>query len=85
MGLKARLGAMILYVTDLKRSLEFYRDVLGMKVSLFTDPFQYGLADAGSVEIMFFKRKEEHPGQKNPSRLAAITIRAQASASESAS
>ncbi len=45
----ARIGHVLLGVTDLQRSLEFYRDQLGLKVQFSTAGFAF--LDAGGVTL----------------------------------
>ena len=64
----AKIGAIVFYVKDVKRTEVFYRDVLGLKTKLMPpadDPDHntpWMMTDVGDTSLIFFERAER-PGK----------------------
>jgi predicted enzyme related to lactoylglutathione lyase len=63
-----KIGAIVYYVQDLKRSEKFYRDTLGVNVTIRptgdpSDPDEmFMMGDIGDITLVFFQ-KPEKPGK----------------------
>lgn len=58
--------AIVFYVKDIKRSVDFYRDVLGLSIRAGAgteagEHHEYAMADAGEISLIFFEG-EHRPG-----------------------
>ena len=51
------VGAIVFFVSDLERSIVFYRDTLGLPVTVLDgDEGGYGLANVGELSLVFIPR-----------------------------
>lgn len=64
-----KIGAIVYYVKDLRRSEKFYRDTLGINVSVRptgdpSDPEEmFMMGDIGDITLVFFQKPDEKPGK----------------------
>ncbi len=61
-----KLGYTILYVEDVRRSLDFYAQAFGQTVKFLHDSGDFGELDTGSTSLAFSSRKLMTELQKNP-------------------
>lgn len=64
-----KIGAIVYYVKDLRRSERFYRDTLGVNVAVRptgdpSDPEElFMMGDVGDITLVFFQKPDEKPGK----------------------
>lgn len=57
---KARVGAIVLYVKDLKRTLSFYGETLGIETEMISASGErFGRGAASNTELIFVERPEK--------------------------
>ncbi|MDD2924446.1 VOC family protein [Rhodoferax sp.] len=61
-----KLGYTILYVDDVRRSLDFYAQAFGLTVKFLHDSGDFGELDTGSTTLAFSSRQLMAQLQKNP-------------------
>jgi len=61
-----KLGYTILYVEDVRRSLDFYAQAFGLTVKFLHDSGDFGELDTGSTTLAFSSRKLMTELHKNP-------------------
>ena len=61
-----KLGYTILYVEDVRRSLDFYAQAFGFSVKFLHDSGDFGELDTGSTTLAFSSRKLMTELHKNP-------------------
>ena len=78
MGIEVESAAPLFQVFDMRRSVAFYRDVLGFEViatspSRGPDDFDWGLLRLEGIELMLNTayEKDERPPEPDPSRVTA--------------
>lgn len=61
-----KLGYTILYVEDVRRSLDFYAQAFGLTVKFLHDSGDFGEVDTGSTTLAFSSRRLMTQLHKNP-------------------